>query len=205
MTLKIRDTRLCKLARKHGTDKGGDHLQRGDTCHNYTPAYSKLFHHWRWQVEAVLEIGIGGGHSLRMWKEYFPNAQIYGIDCDPSCLAQIEDRIHCFVADQANEADLLRVMKAIGNEFDLIIDDGSHEPAHQIFTAQVLLPYLAANGLYVIEDIEPDCQPQLIGNPIVDKLKNYAWNPFLTGRGLGRAYCRCGCEGGERLIVIRHV
>jgi predicted O-methyltransferase YrrM len=203
------ETELCQLARKHGTDKGGGHLQRGDTCHNYTPAYHKLFKDRRDDVKAVLEIGIGGGHSLRMWKEYFPNAQIIGIDCNFDCILQIEDRIKCYVADQYNEEDLRIVMKAIGHKLDLIVDDGSHEPAHQIFTAQVLLPYLAPDGVYVIEDIEPDCQPQLIGIPIMDRMRGQepflTWSPLPTGRGIGRAYCRCGCETGEQLVVIRHV
>lgn len=197
-------TPLCELARKYGTDKGGDHLQRGDTCHNYTPAYWKLFHHRRHQIETVLEIGIAGGHSLRMWKEFFDRALIYGIDCNTECLAQAEDRILCFIADQYNEENLINVMQIIGHKFDLIIDDGSHESAHQIFTAQVLLPYLAPNGVYVIEDIEPDCQPQLIGDPIVAGRKDFVWNAIPTGRGLGRAYCRCGCEGGEQLVVLQH-
>lgn len=199
-------TPLCELARKYGTDKGGGHLQRGDTCHNYTPAYWNLFHRRRHQVEAVLEIGIGGGHSLRMWKEFFNRALIYGIDCDPKCLAQAEDRIQCFTAHQNDGPELTRIMQTLDCKFDLIIDDGSHQPTHQIFTAQVLLPYLTRyGGVYVIEDIEPDCKPELIGDLIVDGLESYVWTPISTGRGLGRAYCRCGCEGGEQLVTLRHV
>jgi Methyltransferase domain len=220
-------TPLCELARKYGTDKGGDHLQAGDTCHNYTPFYHEMFKDRRNDVTAVLEIGISHGCSLRMWKEYFSKATIFGIDSNPECLFE-EDRIHTFAADQHAERDLLEIMDHLkrqrferANGFDLIIDDGSHEPAHQVFTAQVLLPYLGIDGIYVIEDIEPDCRPQLIGDSIVQwepkapiptkelhyKLINhwYRWQAIPTGRGLGRAYCRCGCEGGEQLVVIRHV
>jgi hypothetical protein len=198
------ETELCRLARKHGTDKGGEHLQRGDTCHNYTSAYHQMFKDRRDDVKAVLEVGIGGGHSLRMWKEYFPHAWIFGIDNVNWSFG--EDRILCFWGDQYNEDNLLTIMGLINHKFDLIVDDGSHEPAHQIFTATVLLPRLARGGYYVIEDIEPDCQPELIGNPIISELKRgWVWYPIPTGRGLGRAYCRCGCEGGEQLVVIRHV
>lgn len=198
-------TPLCSLGRKYGTDKGGWHLQAGDTCHNYTPFYHQMLNHRRNEVTAVLEIGIAHGCSLRMWKEYFPKAMIFGIDSNKACLF-VEDRIQCYAADQYNELELLATIYAARKpKFDLIVDDGSHEPAHQIFTAQVLLPYLASDGVYVIEDIEPDCQPQLIGKPIVDGLKDHVWNPLPTGRGLGRAYCRCGCEGGEQLVVLRHV
>lgn len=201
------ETDLCRLARKYGTDKGGNHLQAGDTCHNYTPAYHELFKDRREQVRYVLEIGIGHGCSLRMWKDYFPQAQIVGIDTNTACLF-IEDRIHCFMADQYNGDDLMIVIKNLLNhpKFDLIIDDGSHEPAHQIFSAQMLLPYLAHDGIYVIEDVFMDCQPQLIGNPIVNGRKDYVWKAIPVGHGLGRAHCECGrCSEGEQLIVIRHV
>lgn len=198
-------TPLCELAKKYGTDKGGDHLQAGDTCHNYTPAYHQMFKNRREQVRWVLEIGIAHGCSLRMWRDYFPQAQIVGIDSNKECLF-VEGRIQCYTADQYNELDLLTTVYAVQQpKFDLIVDDGSHEPAHQIFSAQVLLPYLAHDGVYVIEDIEPDCKPELIGGPIVAGLKNFIWDPIPTGRGLGRAYCRCGCETGEQLIAIRHV
>lgn len=199
-------TPLCHLARHYATDKGGNHLKAGDTVHRYTPTYFKMFWHRRHQVEAVLEIGVNYGCSLRMWRDFFPNAQIIGIDSNEGCLFN-EERIRCFAADQYNERDLIAVMKQIGNELDLIVDDGSHEPAHQIFSAQVLLPYLAKDGVYVIEDIFPDCQPQLIGNPIVQNMpiKDWVWNPIPTGHGLGKAHCGCGCGTGEQLVVVRHI
>jgi hypothetical protein len=196
-------TYLCDLARKYGTDKGGEHLARGDTCHNYTPFYHEMFKDRREDIKSVLEIGISGGHSLRMWKEYFPNALICGLDSNKDCLFE-ENNIRCFHGSQDNAYDLLK-MTGVFIGFDLIVDDGSHEPAHQIFSAQVLLPYLAVNGIYVIEDIEPDCQPQLIGEPITAKRSDYVWKALPTGRGLGRAYCRCGCETGEQLVVLQHV
>jgi 8-demethyl-8-alpha-L-rhamnosyltetracenomycin-C 2'-O-methyltransferase len=200
-------TPLCHLARHYATDKGGAHLQAGDTCHNYTPAYHELFKDRREQVKWVLEIGVNYGCSLRMWKDYFPRAQIIGLDSNESCLFH-EERIACFPADQFNERDLVDVVELLGKpELDLIIDDGSHEPAHQIFSAQVLLPYLERDGIYIIEDIDIDCQPQLIGNPVVQGMptKDWVWNPIPTGIGLGKARCPCGCGTGEQLVVIRHV
>jgi hypothetical protein len=196
-------TPLCHLCRKYGSDKGGAHLIAGDTCHNYTPAYHGLFKDRREQVKWVLEIGINYGPSLRMWKHYFPNAQIIGIDSNEECMRDYGERIHCYVADQYNERDLMAVLDAVAPvRFDLIVDDGSHEPAHQIFSAQCLLPHLAKDGYYVIEDIYPDCQPELIGNPICMD-ETFKWHAISTGRGLGKAHCGCGCGQGEQLVVIR--
>jgi len=199
-------TLLCELGRKYGTDKCGWHLTAGDTVHNYGPAYYELFKDWREEVECVLEIGINYGCSLRMWSEFFPNALIAGIDSNEECMRDYGGQICSFVADQYNERDLMHVVRCLAPtgrpRFDLIVDDGSHEPAHQIFSAQVLLPYLTKRGYYVIEDIYPDCKPELIGNPICAD-GTFKWNAIPVGRGLGKAFCPCGCGGGEQLLVIR--
>ena len=199
-------TPLCELARKYGTDKGGEHLIAGDTCHNYTPAYHELFKDRREQVRNVLEIGVNYGCSLRMWRDYFPWAQIIGVDTNESCLFS-EERIRCFAADQFNERDLADVLTRLSPlggappKFDLIVDDGSHVADHQIFSAQCLLPHLAKDGYYVIEDIYPDCQPQRIGNRVVTD-KKWHWHAIPTGHGLGKAHCGCGCGQGEQLVVF---
>src|ERR1700692_4306194 len=90
-------TPLCELARKHETDKGGQHFRYGggdsDTNHNYTPVYHRMFEEDRDSVRNVLEIGVHQGSSVRMWKEYFPRAQIVGIDTNMECLRHAEDRI----------------------------------------------------------------------------------------------------------------
>lgn len=196
-------TPLCHLARLHKTDKGGAHLEAGDTVHRYTPAYFEMFEYRRKSTKWVLEIGVNYGCSLRMWRDWFINAQIIGLDSNEGCLFN-EGRIRCFAADQYNERDLLDVMDRLGGniQFDFICDDGSHEPAHQIFSAQVLLPYLKKDGYYVIEDIYPDCKPELVGNPIcLDE--TFKWDAIPVGRGLGKAHCGCGCGQGEQLVVIR--
>ncbi len=153
-------TILCDLARKHETDKGGQHLRYGggdsDTNHNYTPVYHDLLGKDRDAVQHVLEIGVHAGSSLRMWKEYFPFAQIVGIDTNQDCLKHIEPRIKVFMADQNNPSQLLGVIDKLGRGaplFDLIVDDGSHVREHQITSLTALLPFMAFHGVYVIEDL----------------------------------------------------
>lgn len=152
-------TPLCEMARKHETDKGGEHYRYGggdsDTCHAYTPVYHALFAEDRLDVRHVLEIGINAGSSLRMWKEYFPNAQIVGLDSDARCLVHNEDRIRCIGADQGSPESLCVAMGQLGEAppFDMIIDDGSHFRDHQITSMKTLLPFLAPWGYYIVEDL----------------------------------------------------
>jgi Methyltransferase domain len=148
-------TPLCELARKHETDKGGQHYRYGggdsDTNHNYTPVYHKMFEGKQDKVTSVFEIGVHAGSSLRMWREYFPNAFILGIDTNADCLRHKEHRIGVQIADQNNPAQLLKVVE--GKSFDLIVDDGSHEREHQITSLKTLLPFVKVGGFYVIEDL----------------------------------------------------
>lgn len=117
--------------------------------HNYLPIYDRYFAPIRQDVRKVLEIGVQSGNSLRMWRDYFPNAEIYGLDLDPACKAVEEDRIRIAIGDQSNESDLAK----LPDDFDIIIDDGSHIPAHQINTFRYLFRnHMKERGVYAVED-----------------------------------------------------
>jgi demethylmacrocin O-methyltransferase len=151
------DTPLCELAHKYGSDKCAP-------FHGYTPRYYKMFHDKRKDIKKVLEIGVGTpstmlhvkkykvGSSLYMWRDYFPNAQIYGIDIAPECIFK-DDRIETFYCDQSDREGLARLMDRIGEDIDIVIDDGSHIPEHQIITCLTLMPFLSKSVVYVIEDV----------------------------------------------------
>lgn len=77
--------------------------------HIYGQHYQHHFAPLRTKKLKILEIGVGGyddplsgGDSLRMWKTYFPNSMIYGLDIvDKSSLE--EDRIKIFQGSQVDE------------------------------------------------------------------------------------------------------
>ena len=152
---------LTELAIKHGTDKWGSHY--------YTPHYHHHFSRFREKKINLLEIGVGGyedphagGESLRMWKEYFPHAQIYSLDIvDKRSLE--EDRIRIYRGSQVDEALLNSITSEIG-ELDLIIDDGSHVNRHIIKTFNILFPKLKTGGIYAIEDLQTSYWNRFGGN-----------------------------------------
>jgi hypothetical protein len=152
-------TPLCELAVKYQTDKGGRHFmyngQPCEQCHEYTPVYWDIFKGKQNIVRRVLEIGVNSGASLRMWRDFFPNAEITGFDIDPGYLFR-EERIRCFRADAGHGGSLYDALQAAGHmleKFDLIVDDGSHELDQQKCALNVLLPWLAPQGLYIVEDV----------------------------------------------------
>lgn len=169
---------LNYLSKKYSLDKNIH-----SRCHNYIPGYINLFEKSKYNIKHMLEIGIGSvengqmggvvnlgyktGNSLKCWSEYFQNAKIYGIDiyAHPELNT---NKITTFVADQSNVENLQEVVKIINSELDIIIDDGSHNSEHQKISFMFLEKYLSKNGIYVIEDIQPNYIDKFLDLSIFD-------------------------------------
>jgi hypothetical protein len=152
---------LCALATRYKTDKWG--------VHRYAQHYQRHLEKLRHQPIKVLEIGVGGykrpgegGASLRMWKHYFPHAEIFGLDLEDKSHVD-EARIRTFVGDQSDPVSLRSVAAEVGR-LDVIIDDGSHRSPHVITTFATLFPLLAADGIYAIEDVQSSYWPEWQGS-----------------------------------------
>ena len=118
---------------------------------HYFPVYEKHFGLIRNKPIKILEIGVLNGGSLEMWRYYFPEATIVGIDIDPNCKQHEQEGINIRVGDQTDEKFLQSLIDEFG-DFDLIIDDGSHHVNHVNKTFQFLFSKLANDGIYFIED-----------------------------------------------------
>jgi|TARA_R100000995_G_C3469622_1_gene117603 hypothetical protein len=149
---------LEHLAKKYGADK----LDLG-----YINLYDEILSSVRNDFSKVLEIGVETGKSHRMWLEYFPNANIYGIDVfneqDRSNYVEefkvlqrgnpYLDRSVLFKGNQSNKEDLQRFISEHGNDFDMIIDDGGHSMEQMQMSLNYLWDSLKGGGLYIIEDL----------------------------------------------------
>ena len=144
-------TRMCiQLA---AGDKAENHL--------YTEFYGPLFTPNKEKFTDVLEIGIGAGASLRLWKEFFPKAQIWGIDnlhYQTSFNIKIpeeileDNRMNIYLKDAYSD-DQVAELKSTGTKFDLILDDGSHSPHDQLFVLNRYIDLLKESGILLIEDV----------------------------------------------------
>ncbi len=139
------------LAVRHGTDKWGSHW--------YARHYDTHFARLRHLPIRLLEIGVGGdedpkagGASLRMWRDYFPSGQIFGIDIWDK-RPHDEARITTFQGGQDDRGFLRRVCEAAG-PFNIVIDDGSHHNRHVLASFEALFPQVKPGGLYAIEDAQ---------------------------------------------------
>ncbi len=134
---------LSRIGAQYGTDK---------VSHGFCTFYDRHLRALRKRIAKVLEIGIFGGSSLYMWRDYFPNAVIHGLDLGLVKLDSV-DRINTYVGDQKDRETLQDVVDAAGTDFDLIIDDGGHTMAQQQTSLGFLFPHVRPGGYYVVEDL----------------------------------------------------
>lgn len=134
---------LTELFAKYPTDKL--------SAHSYAPLYEEVLAPYRESATAILEIGIEHGQSLRAWREYFPRANVYGIDNAKSKMFD-EDRIATFHADTTDRDGFLGVIYRLP-QLDIVFDDGGHVISCQLFTVAALWSKLKPGGLFIVEDI----------------------------------------------------
>ena len=167
---------LDDLSDRYGTDKGGTYAPVSWDTHSYTAIYDLIFGHV--DPDVILECGIGTsnpenqssmgadyspGASLRMWKEYFPDSQIIGLDIDKEILFQ-EDRIETYQVDQTSETSINSFLSRFENELqiDIVIDDCLHTPEAALTLFHGLFAHLSVGGFYVIEDLKIDYVQQVL-------------------------------------------
>ena len=158
---------MFEVAGRTHTDKGLCGPSHRWSGNNYVDIYQAYLGHLRLQPIRILEIGLGvrgdrwnaqvahgdneGGASIKLWSDFFPNAQIVGIDINEASFLNT-DRITTYVLDQGDR-EALTGWAASQPPFDVIVDDGSHRGDHQQISLEALFPAVRPGGIYFIEDL----------------------------------------------------
>lgn len=132
------DTAWRDIARELGNDKFTDTY-----AYRYFDFYERELRGLK--PERIVEIGVQGGKSLRLWKRLFPAAEVIGVDVDPAVKVKGFEVVH---ADQAEPGAFDWLDWA-----DFVIDDGGHTMRQQVRTFAAVWPKVRAGGVYVIEDL----------------------------------------------------
>ena len=134
---------LHPVSEIYKTDKGKS---------GFSYIYEELFREQKEEIESLLEIGVNNGGSVKLFRDYFQNAIVYGIDVNSKALRAASERIKISIVDQSDKLALEEFAK--GKCFNILIDDGSHVVSHQILSFKTLWPYISKGGYYIIEDTE---------------------------------------------------
>lgn len=120
---------------------------------NYFDIYEHHFSRFRKKPVTIVEIGVGYGGSLQMWKSYFGSkAQIIGVDIIPICKSCEEKQIEVHIGSQSDRIFLSELKNKIPL-IDILIDDGGHMMDQQIITFEELFSHIKDNGVYLCEDM----------------------------------------------------
>ena len=127
----------------YSTDKG--------TSHTYLETYEKLFAPYKDKEINIVEVGVRGGGSIKMWEDYFPKAHILGIDLTDFYIieegTEFSNRRTTILLKDINDMDSVDF-----EPFSIAIDDGSHRIEDQLAFVKIMLPVV--KGLIIIEDIQ---------------------------------------------------
>lgn len=141
------------IMQKYGCDK---------VEHLYYKEYEKSFESIRNSFINILEIGIWKGTSHSSWIDYFPNAQVYGIDIftrvNPEDVPILQHpRMHWLRGDSTDPSVQTSIQNEWGDiKFDIIIDDGLHTPKANRLTFENLKMFgTGGDTIYYVEDVWP--------------------------------------------------
>lgn len=131
---------ISKIFQRCGSDKHHKHT--------YSYFYDSQFASYDKQDSLdILEVGVWRGGSLVALREYFPNANITGVDIVDQRLEENKrDDIEFVISDIKEYRP--------GKEFDIIIEDGSHSNEDALWAGTNLAQWLKPDGILIIEDVQ---------------------------------------------------
>ena len=121
--------------------------------HNYSPIYEKYFQKYK-NIKnlSILEIGSLRGSGTASFYYYFDKPKIFCVDINPFQIQIYSKNIRVLYVDTNSKKTLINLRSYLNKNFDIIIDDGSHNIRDQIITMNIFFEKLKKGGLYVIED-----------------------------------------------------
>lgn len=129
---------LDELAVKYNSDKSSH-------GHNYMPFYRDILPP---DPTSILEIGILKGASMMVWKEYFPETKLYGLDLFEADPVPDIEGVSWLKGSQSDEHILYHIRNDIRPQ--IVIEDASHNCiAHWVS----LYSLISCCEIYIIEDL----------------------------------------------------
>jgi hypothetical protein len=154
-----------------------------NTAHSYLPLYQKLLVNKKETAKNVLEIGIGdfrakNGGSIKLWRDYFTNATIYGLDILPINRVMDElindDRVILYTSTDAYNSDFFITNFLDKNiRCDFMLDDGPHTLESMKQFIKLYSQIMTDDGILIIEDVQSWSWIDILKNEVPEHLKQY--------------------------------
>ena len=166
---------LFDIINNYTTDK--------NTTHSYLELYNKLLFSKKETAKNVLEIGIGdfgekNGGSIKLWKDYFTNATIYGLDILPIDRVMDEllnnERVILYTSTNAYDNDFFTNNFLNKNiKCDFMLDDGPHTLESMILFIRLYSQLMTDDGILIIEDVQSMDWIEVLTNEVPPHLQQF--------------------------------
>ncbi|MDC3157399.1 hypothetical protein OA669_02520 [Candidatus Pelagibacter bacterium] len=155
----INSNSLDRLFHHYGSDKADIFKKTANKGHGYSNFYKQKIEKLKNQKINILEIGSYAGASAAALVKYLPESNIFCFDINISNFIYKSKKIHVFGLDINNKNKTIKTLNKITDqyeikEFDIIIDDGSHNLRDILTALKFFFKYLKNKGLYIIEDFK---------------------------------------------------
>ena len=127
---------------------------KSSLVHGYSKFYELELEKLKDSNLDILEFGIHFGASQAAFSKYFNRSNIIGVDKNPYYKKFFSKNIRSLYCDVSDQNSLKLLKDYLGIEFDLIIDDASHIPKHQLKTSIEMFDVVKSKGLYVVEELD---------------------------------------------------
>lgn len=153
-----------------------------NTTHSYLDLYEKLLCTKKNTARNILEIGIGypgdNGGSIKMWHDYFINANIYTLDIqhinDVWDEIKNKDRINLFTSiDAYDEINFKEIFLDKNIKFDMMLDDGPHSLESMKQFIKLYSQIMTEDGILMIEDVQAIEWLDELKDVVPENLKKY--------------------------------
>jgi hypothetical protein len=150
---------LDSIAIREQTDKASVFTRTFAKPHDYCRHLELFFEPIRDKEIKLLEIGCGGGESIRTWLEYFPAAHVFSVDnvhsTNPwnTVTPTAHPRYQFVIGDQSDLTFWQCFVADYGSDWDVLIDDGGHYSNQVITTLNCMWSSIRSGGLYILEDL----------------------------------------------------
>ena len=154
-----------------------------NTTHSYLELYQKLLISKKETAKNVLEVGIGdfgekNGGSIQLWKDFFTNATIYGLDILPIDRVMDEllndDRVILYTSSNAYDNEFFTTQFLNKNiKCDFMLDDGPHTLESMKQFIKLYSQIMTDDGILIIEDVQSWGWIDTLKNEVPDNLKQF--------------------------------
>ena len=149
-----------------------------NTVHSYLELYQELLFSKKETAKNVLEVGILNGGSIKLWNDFFPNANVYGLDIIPINYIWDEiknkDKITLYNSVDAYDETFFKTTFLDKNiQCDFMLDDGPHTLESMKQFIKLYSQIMTDDGILIIEDVQSWDWIEMLKNEVPENLKQF--------------------------------